>query len=256
MKRLPSKALAGVLFDKDGTLIDFDLTWGPTVHVMIHALARGDAARVKAQADALHFSVEERRFRVTSPLVAGSTADYGRRWAEALGRSDFEALRQEIDAMSSVESLKALTPIGEPLAVFTALRAMGLRLGVATNDSERSARRQIEALGVGDLVEFVAGYDSGHGGKPDPGMALAFARFLSAEPSQIVMVGDSRHDLDCARAAGAIAVAVLSGPAARGTLEPHADFVLEHIGDLSSLLAGMMDRQPISPATRHAEPLE
>ena len=223
---------------------------------MIHALAPGDAARVKAQADALHFSVEERRFRVTSPLVAGSTSDYGRRWAEALGRSDFEALRQEIDSMSSVESLKALTPIGEPLAVFAELRAMGLRLGVATNDSERSARRQIEALGVGDLVEFVAGYDSGHGGKPDPGMALAFARFLAAEPSQIVMVGDSRHDLDCARAAGAIAVAVLSGPAARGTLEPHADFVLEHIGDLPSLLAGMMDRQPVSPATRHVEPLE
>jgi phosphoglycolate phosphatase len=72
-------------------------------------------------------------------------------------------------------------------------------------------------------------------------MALAFARFLGAEPSQIVMVGDSQHDLDCARAAGAIAVAVLSGPAERDVLEPHADFVVEHIGDLPKLLAGMMD---------------
>jgi len=54
------------------------------------------------------------------------------------------------------------------------------------------------------------------------------------------MVGDSRHDLDCARAAGAIAVAVLSGPAERGALEPHADFVIEHIGDLPGLLAELM----------------
>src|SRR5208337_1963707 len=189
-------------------------------------------------------------------VVAGSTADYGRLWAQALGRADADVVKREIDALSAIESLKALTPIGAPVAVFTALSAMGLRLGVATNDSEDSARRQIEALGVDGLVEFVAGYDSGHGGKPGPGMALAFARFLEASPSQIVMVGDSRHDLDCARAAGAIAVAVLSGPAARGTLEPHADFVLEHIGDLPSLLAGMMDRQPVSPATRHVEPLE
>ena len=70
-------------------------------------------------------------------------------------------------------------------------------------------------------------------------MALAFARFLEADPSQIVMVGDSRHDLDCARAAGAVAVAVLSGPAERGALEPHADFVIDHIGDLPRLLAGL-----------------
>lgn len=240
MNRESATAFVGVLFDKDGTLIDFDLTWGPAVYAMIHALAGGDAARIRAQADALHFSVEDRRFRATSPLVAGSTADYGRRWAAALGRSDFETVKREIDSLSAVESLKALTPIGEPAAVFAALRAMGLRLGVATNDSEHSARRQIEALGVGVSIEFVAGYDSGHGGKPDPGMALAFARFLGAEPSQIIMVGDSRHDLDCARAAGAIAVAVLSGPAEREALEPHADFVVEHIGDLPVLLARMM----------------
>jgi len=239
LKRAPSKPLVGVLFDKDGTLVDFERTWGPAVHAMIFALARGDAARIRAQADALHFSVDDKRFRMTSPIVAGSTADYGRLWAEALGRSDLEALKREIDSLSAVESLKALTPIGEPPAVFAALRALGLRLGVATNDSEQSARRQVEALGVGAHVEFVAGYDSGHGGKPDPGMALAFARFLEADPSQIVMVGDSRHDLDCARAAGAVAVAVLSGPAERGALEPHADFVIDHIGDLPRLLAGL-----------------
>ena len=237
MNRQSSKALAGVLFDKDGTFVDFHLTWGPAVHAMIHALAEGDPARIRAQAEALHFSVEDKRFLATSPIVAGSTADYGRLWAQALGRADADVLEREIDALSTIESLKALTPIGEPPAVFTVLRAMGLRLGVATNDSEASARRQIEALGIGGHVEFVAGYNSGHGGKPDPGMALAFARFLEASPSQIVMVGDSRHDLDCARAAGAIAVAVLSGPADRRSLAPHADFVIETIGDLPGLLA-------------------
>ena len=103
MNRVPSTAMVGVLFDKDGTLIDFDLTWGPAVRAMINTLAGGDAARVQAQADALHFSVEDSRFLATSPLVAGSTADYGRLWAEALGRSDFEALKREINSLSAVE---------------------------------------------------------------------------------------------------------------------------------------------------------
>jgi phosphoglycolate phosphatase len=132
-----------------------------------------------------------------------------------------------------------LTPIDEPRAVFAALAAMGLRLGVATNDSERSARRQIEALDVAPYVEFVAGYDSGHGGKPEPGMVLAFAEFLGTTPSRIVVVGDSLHDLVAARAAGAAAVAVLSGPAGREDLEPHADFVIDHIGALPGLLANL-----------------
>ena len=238
-----STDFAGVLFDKDGTLIDFHLTWGPAVHAMIRALAGGDPALMKAQAEALHFSIEDRRFLSSSPLVAGSTADYGRRWAEALGRTDFEVLKAEIDALSAAESLKALTPIAEPPAVFAALAAIGLRIGVATNDSERSARRQIEALGVGAYVDFVAGYDSGHGGKPDPGMVLAFAAFLGTPATRVVMVGDSLHDLEAARTAGAVAVAVLSGPADRAALEPHADFVIEHIGDLPGLLSRLQGAQ-------------
>jgi phosphoglycolate phosphatase len=231
-----STRFAGVLFDKDGTLIDFHLTWGPAVYAVIHTLAAGDPALIKAQADALQFSIESRRFLASSPLVAGSTADYGRRWAEALGRTDLDVLKAEIDALSGAESLKALTPIAEPPAVFSRLRAMGLRLCVATNDSEKSAERQIEALGLAAYVDFIAGYDTGHGGKPEPGMVLAFAAFLGTSASRIVAVGDSLHDLAAARTAGATAVAVLSGPAERAALEPHADFVISHIGDLPDLL--------------------
>src|SRR5271165_3489201 len=127
---------AGVLFDKDGTLIDFHLTWGPAIHAVIHALAGGNPRLVKAQAEALRFSLESKRFLDASPLVAGSTADYGRLWAEALERSDLDVLKAEIDALSADESLRALTPIAEPTFVFGALKRLGLKLGVATNDSE------------------------------------------------------------------------------------------------------------------------
>ena len=66
--------LKGVLFDKDGTLIDFQLTWGPAIHSVIHALANGDADKLRAQAECLHFDVAARRFRASSPIIGGSTA--------------------------------------------------------------------------------------------------------------------------------------------------------------------------------------
>ena len=236
-------SIAAVLFDKDGTLIDFDGTWGPAFHAIIHALAKGEPRAVRAQADALHFSLDDKRFRATSPIIAGSSASYGRLWGEAIGRVDHAALRQEINSLSAAESIKSLTPIGRPGEVFAALIARGLRLGVATNDSEASARRHIEALGLSAKVEFIAGYNSGHGGKPEPGMVLAFARLIGVEPREVALVGDSIHDLHAARAAGALAIGVLSGPAGREELAPHADHIIADIGALPALLAALEMRE-------------
>jgi phosphoglycolate phosphatase len=234
--------LQGVLFDKDGTLISFEDTWGPAIFAVIHALADGDLEKARAQAELLHFSLERKAFLPTSPMIAGSSTSYGPLWGQALGRDDLVALKREIDALSAAESLKSLTPIGEPARPLGALRAMGMRLGVATNDSEASARRQLGALGLNALVEFVVGHDSGHGSKPEPGMIQAFARFIEAPTSHVAMVGDTLHDLDSARAAGAIAIAVLSGPASREILAPRADYVVEDIDALPELVRDLLGR--------------
>ncbi len=235
--RKAKMTIAGVLFDKDGTLISFDGTWGPATLAVMTALARGDAGLLRAQAEMLHFSLEQGRFLPTSPLIAGSSQSYGALWGQALGRTDLAALKLEIDRLSAVEGLKSLTPIGKPIETMQELRAMGLRLGVATNDTEASARRQIHALGLSATLEFVVGHDSGHGSKPDPGMIHAFARHLNIEQARIAMVGDTLHDLHSARAAGALAIAVLSGPAGRAVLTPDADHVVEDIGELPALFA-------------------
>jgi phosphoglycolate phosphatase len=227
--------LRGVLFDKDGTLIDFQRTWGPAIHAVIHALAEGDAEKLRAQAECLHFDIEARRFRATSPIIGGSTSQYGSAWALALGRTDFDLLRAEIDTLAAAACIASLTPVGDPAQILISLRAAGLKVGLATNDAEASAHRHLGQLGLTELMDFVAGYDSGHGAKPDAGMVLAFARQIGAGPEQIALVGDTLHDLESARAAGAIAVAVLSGVAAREELAPHADYVVNDISALPAL---------------------
>ena len=67
-------------------------------------------------------------------------------------------------------------------------------------------------------------------------MILAFAASLGIAPSGVAMVGDSALDLIAARAAGAVAVAVLSGPAPREELAPLADHVLDGIEGLPALV--------------------
>ncbi|MCE2747674.1 MAG: HAD-IA family hydrolase [Rhodobacter sp.] len=108
-----------------------------------------------------------------------------------------------------------------------------------TNDVEASARAHLLAQDVAGFFDLVAGYDSGHGAKPGPGMLLAFAAQTGLNPARVLMVGDSRHDLMAARAAGMRPVAVLTGIAPAADLAPLAEAVLPDIG----ALPGWIDAQ-------------
>jgi len=65
---------------------------------------------------------------------------------------------------------------------------------------------------------------------------IACAAAFGLAPAACAMIGDSLHDLHAARAAGMTAIAVLTGLAARDSLAPHADLVLDHIGALPDWL--------------------
>lgn len=231
--------IRAILFDKDGTLIDFDRTWGPAAHSVMSTLANGDRGLLEALMRVSHYREAERRFAPTSPLLAGSSAGYGPLWAEVLGRPAGPKLYGEMDALFRAAGLASLTPIGSPATLLARLAAGGYALGIATNDAEASARAQCAALGLAPHLTFVAGYDSGHGAKPEPGMVTAFADHLGLPPGRVALVGDSPYDLVAARTAGAVAIAVLSGPlgeAAGDVMAPMADHILDSASDLPDLL--------------------
>ena len=86
--------------------------------------------------------------------------------------------------------------------------------------------------------DFLAGYDSGHGVKPDAGMVLAFCRQMGLSPAEVVVVGDNRHDIEMGRNAGVgLCIGVLTGTSERGELETIADAVLDDIASLPGYLA-------------------
>ncbi len=226
--------IAGVLFDKDGVLIDFQATWGPASARGIRALAR-DETQARALAGAIDFDLEAERYAPASVFIAGSAEESMAAWAAATGED--RAFLERISARIVEEGAALAATLPDALPALRALRGMGLPLGIATNDSEASARAQMAALGLTDLFETINGADSGHGAKPGPGMILAFAAHLGVGPERIVMVGDSTHDLHAARAAGAIRVGIGTGPASLDDLAPHADHVVVTMAELPDLVA-------------------
>lgn len=228
--------IRAILFDKDGTLIDFQRTWGPATHKVMTEICNGDSAAFERLCAVSLYDAAERRLLPGSPVVIETTYGYGKLWAQALGVPMTDAFVDRIDRMYFQTTLDHLTPMGDVKVLLGDLRARGLRLGLMTNDADANTRAQLERLGLDGLLEFIAAYDSGFGHKPNPDPVLAFARQVGVAPAEIAVVGDTEHDLVAARAAGAVAVGVLSGPVPRERLLPHADVLLPSIAGLEEWL--------------------
>lgn len=221
--------IKGILFDKDGCLLDFNETWGNWCFDMLEELSAGDTNLFSQMADAVGFRAETRDFDPASAVIAGTPEDGVNLLLPYLPDWSFDQLLEHSNIRAQQAPIVPVAPL-EPL--LDRLRGMELVLGVATNDSEAGARAHMKGLGVADRFQLILGSDSGFGGKPEPGMQIAFSEVTGVPLAECLMVGDSLHDLHSGRAAGMICVAVLTGPAPRSELEPHADVVLPDISHL------------------------
>ena len=103
----------------------------------------------------------------------------------------------------------AAEPAPGAIELVRELHGRGCRLGILTRNAHELALLTLCAIGLDDCfaVPDVIGRDEAPP-KPDPGGLLHFAQAWQVAPSELVMVGDYRFDLECARAAGARSVLV------------------------------------------------
>jgi phosphoglycolate phosphatase len=237
-----AETVKGILFDKDGTLVDFNATWAPAYRRGAMSFAGGDPALADRLLVAGGWDTEEDRAIEGSALAAGTNAEIAAVWLAALpagqppaiGNADPETF---LEAVFNDETARSTTPATDLAGLFARLQDRGLVLGVATNDSYEGALASLRPFGIVERLAFVAGYDSGHGGKPDPGMVAGFCAATGLAPGEAMVVGDNLHDMEMGRRAGAgWLVGVLGGSAGLATLSAAADWVIDGVAELEDLL--------------------
>ena len=209
--------LSTFLFDLDGTLIDsVDLILRSYRHTMRRHRGHEPSDDVWMQGLGTPLWVQFRQFSDDPAEIEAMVATYRE---YNLAHHD-EMVRPYQGVVEAVRSLHRGANV----------------LGLVTSKMRSGAVRGLRIAGLEDAFDVIVGSDEVTHPKPHPEPVLIALERLGAPPESAVFIGDSRHDLECGRAAGVKTAAVLWGPFDRAhlaDLEP--DYWLERPADLSLL---------------------
>lgn len=228
----------GVVFDKDGTLLDFNRTWLPIYRYAVREFADGDEALAEQLLVQHGFDAKREKFQGGSLLAAGNNRQIAVEWSRQLGKPEqVDSIGLRLHEIFHERGAIESTPVTGLASTLRTLKVAGFKLGVATADSHQGILDTLQSFDVLHEFDFLAGYDSGHGVKPDAGMVLAFCQQNGLQSETVVVVGDNSHDIEMGRNANAgLCVGVLTGTSSRAELESIADVVLDDIGELPGYL--------------------
>jgi phosphoglycolate phosphatase len=227
-----------ILFDKDGTLIDFAGTWFALYERLALEVAGGNTLEAARLMDIGGYDAKRGAFKAGSEMAAGTTSGLVKLWTNHQSGDVFDRWKARLDEAFTSEGPQFAVAISGLEATLSHLHGSDLALAVVTNDVELAARRTVQKLEVEHFFSAVIGYDSVPNPKPAADPVHLACKLLSISPHETVVVGDNLHDIEMARNAGAgAAIAVLTGTTSREDFGDHPDAILESIANLPDWLA-------------------
>lgn len=238
----------GILFDKDGTLLDMMALWGgwaEAVLAELNTLLAASGAGFQTDPAKVLGTVHDRSGAVigcdpagpmqmataeeTYGLLAWQLYAAGMPWDEASLR-----VREAVSrAMEELRRKKQAAPLPGLLPFLDQCAAASLKLGVVTSDDARGTLEHLEWLGIASRFRTVVTRDRVRDGKPAPEMAVTACRALGLEPAETVVIGDSNADMLMGKAAGLAYTVGIMAPDGSSRHLLDADAVIRSFDDLA-----------------------
>lgn len=219
-------SVKAVIFDLDGTLVGFNLDYRA-----LRAEVRGYLLKVGVPASVL--SLQENIFEMlkkTEIFVRNSgksAEEMAVIRSEALGIAE----KYELEAAMSTGLLSGA------VETLKALKRMGLKIGLCTINSEKSASYILQRFKIAEFFDVTVTRNMVSQVKPHPEHLQVVLKALSVAPEESVVVGDSSVDMQCARELKAIAVGLPTGISTVQQLTSQgANYIITSITDLPVLI--------------------
>ena len=123
-----------------------------------------------------------------------------------------------------------------------ALRDGGTKVALLSDKQHVYGNVELDSAGISDLFDYVLFLNEGHAYKPDPEGLLQVVKSLSVKKEDVVYVGDSHVDVQCARRTGVSSAAALWGSVnVDAVLKEKPDFVLNDVSEVLTALPRVVD---------------
>ena len=233
-----------VVFDKDGTLIDFHTLWGPRVERAIKAICSSlgwSQPLIDQLSAALGYDPQTARVVSQGPLATAPISELEIVVATALfqhkvswERAKDLACEHFGPVMSALPTPAEINPLGDVRAAIVRLKSSGIQVAIATSDDRAPTEAALRELNLTQTVDLLlCADDPGTPSKPDPSVLHYISQQLIVSIDRTVMVGDTVSDLVMARRAGVtLTVGITGGADKTAELESHADVLLSSVDDL------------------------
>lgn len=232
-----------IIFDKDGTLIDFDAFWVPVSVAAIKDVLQQTKQDEDLLGEILEaFGVRDGQTDIDSVLCKGTYAQMARLVHGVLQRQACELSPEELEKRIR-EAYDRNTHAGQVQATCTNLRqvlmtlkAQGRKLAVITTDNRQVTLFCLEKLGVADLFDKIYTDDGLIPTKPDPASAVDFCKTFGLNREDVLMVGDTMTDVAFARNANLKMIAVAKTGKNRQLLCRETETVVHDVSELLKVL--------------------
>lgn len=225
-----------IIFDKDGTLIDFDSFWITvsvnTIKYILKELNRDDIPLDKLLSS---IGVENGISDIDGLLCKGTYEQIALAFNDILKKYGCDIPKEKIvpmvtDAYNSNAYTGEVKPTCKNIKeVLFGLKEKGIRLAVVTTDNPEITHMCLEKLEIESLFDKIYTDDGKNPVKPDPYCAFDFSKLTDSEKNEIIMVGDTMTDVYFAKNAGISVIGVGETEEKRNHLREHADIVLPDI---------------------------
>ena len=216
--------IRAILFDKDGTLLQFTEGWVDSIVGFLEDKILDDNKKREVFRE---IGIREDGGVEENSILSSETAmDLAIIFSKYLDE-DLDEIYGELDdhlLNYLKKNNKFIRETCDLRSLFEALRDRGILIGIFTSDNYRQAKYSMDYLGLDSFIDFYAAADI-YKKKPNKESLEVFKKKYSLEDQEIIIVGDSRVDMVFGE--DTVKVGVLCGTGSREMLAKYTENIID-----------------------------
>lgn len=233
--------IKGIIFDKDGTLIEFQSFWLPVTYRVISRLCRRYQMNTFVQQEclvALGIYGDE-QVDPEGQIAIGTYETISKALQKVFScngkKVNMDSFQSEVTQLFEDEADKQPYVFTTNLKeLYGYLQSKNICVAIATTDSMVVTQKCLKESGM--EIEILSTCDGSIPKKPDVKLIDYCASVWNTTCENVLMIGDTPNDLRFAKSAGAKTIGVLTGVSNKQALIPYADVILKNIGKLKNIV--------------------